>query len=71
MPVWSVLRWSRHAILHNLRFVFAFLGLITAISVISQMRPDTAGYILIGMNVLVNGWTVLLAMMLLPEHCDS
>lgn len=87
---------SWHAIVHNLTFVFAFLGLIIAIFVfarrfaaakewgvasvcvvtglatpalivVSQMRPDVAGYVLFGMNVLVNAWVVLLAMRLLAE----
>lgn len=91
---------SWHAIVHNLTFVFAFLGLIIAIFVIarrfvtakewgfatfciatglatpalivvSQMRPDVAGYILFGMNVLVNVWIVLLALRLLAEHRAS
>lgn len=91
---------SWHAIVHNLTFVFAFLGLIIAmfvfawrfaaakewgfasfsivtglatpaLIVVSQMRPDVAGYILFGINVLVNAWTVLLAMRLLAEHHAS
>lgn len=91
---------SWHAMVHNLTFVLAFLGLIIAIFVIarrfvatkewgfasfciatglatpalivvSQMRPDAAGYILFGMNVLVNVWVVLLALKMLAEHRAS
>lgn len=91
----ETLTW--HAIVHQLTFVFAFLGLIVAIFVIarrfwsaghrgfaiyssvtglatpalivlSQMRPDVAGYILFGMNVFVNLWIALLATRLLAEH---
>lgn len=88
---------SWHAIVHQLTFVFAFLGLIVALFVfarrswsagdrgfavysaltglatpalvvISQMQPDVAGYILFGMNVLVNLWIALFATRLLAEH---
>ncbi|MFW6079299.1 MAG: DUF998 domain-containing protein [Gemmatimonadota bacterium] len=91
---------SWHAIVHNLTFALAFLGLIVAIFVfarrfasvgrrgfaayslatglatpalivLSQMNPDSAGYVLFGVNVMVNVWLVALALAALAEHRAS
>lgn len=91
---------SWHAIVHQLTFLLAFLGLIAAqlvfarrfwsvgdrgfalysaltalatpvLIAVSQTRPDVSGYVLFGMNVLVNLWIALLALRLLAEGRDA